>query len=278
MLRQIALIPQSKMVRFTEVTQVGAALQKQVSRDLASLWSIEATVDVFANLADVPIGYWPVLVRDDVSARFGAAGIHLDDARQPLALVQADPGWALAASHEVLEMLVDPYGDRLVAGDVPAEARDHGRVEYLVEICDPSEAPEFAYTVNGVRASDFYTPAFFDPVRVAGARYSFTGALSSPRQVLRGGYLSWRNPIGTHWYQLRWFTTPRPTIVDLGIFDGSMSTREWVDLRTEVHEGRRPRRLRQARAIRGVGSLMTRASARRAVRLERDVARILADA
>ena len=42
--------------------------------------------------------------------------------------------------------------------------------------------------------SDFYTPRFFDPLVAPGVRYSFTGALTEPRQVLRGGYLSWARP------------------------------------------------------------------------------------
>ena len=276
MLRQVALVSQSKVVRLAEAAQVGAALQKQVSRDVGPIWSVDATVDVFGELSEVPLGYWPVLVRDDVSAQFGAAGIHLDTARQPFALVQADPGWALAASHEVLEMLVDPYGDRLVAGDAPREARDHGRVEYLVEICDPSEAAEFGYTVNGVRTSDFYTPAFFDPVPVAGVRYSFTGAVKAPRQVLRGGYLSWRNPLDTHWYQLRWFTGPRPAVVDLGIFEGTSSTREWVDRQTEDGRGHDVPRVIRARPSRvAVAPAIARASHRRAAELSRDVSRVL---
>ena len=57
-------------------------------------------------------------------------------------------------------MLVDPFGDKLKAGDSPKA--DQGRVLFLVEVSDPSEAKEFAYTVNGVLVSDFYTPSFFD--------------------------------------------------------------------------------------------------------------------
>lgn len=279
MLRHIALISQSRSVRFSELTQVGAALQKQAARDFGPIWSIEATFDVFAELADVPLGYWPVLIRDDVSARWGAAGIHLDDARQPFALVQADTGWPLAASHEVLEMLADPYGDRLVAGQAPLEANAQGRVEYLVEVCDPSESADWAYTVNGIAASDFYTPAFFDSARVAGLRYSYTGAIAAPRQVLRGGYLSWRNPMDAHWHQLRWFTTPKPIVVDLGVFDGSsMSTREWIDRQTEAAQDAPARRRRRRRVGTRAAADAWRSSQRRALQIEDDVARLLAGA
>jgi hypothetical protein len=53
---------------------------------------------------------------------------------------------------------------------------DQGRVEFLVEVSDPSEAAQFGYTVNGIPVSDFYTPHYFDPVQANGVRYSQTGA------------------------------------------------------------------------------------------------------
>jgi hypothetical protein len=52
---------------------------------------------------------------------------------------------------------------------------------------------------------DFYTPHYFDPVSVSGVRYDFTGALSAPRQVLKGGYLSWHVPGTEEWWQQVFF-------------------------------------------------------------------------
>ena len=84
------------------------------------------------------------------------------------------------------------------------------RVRYLVEVCDPSEAGAFGYSVNGVMVSDFYTPDFFDPVPVSSVRYSFTGAIKAPRTVLKDGYISWHDPITNHWMQLRCSATSCP--------------------------------------------------------------------
>jgi hypothetical protein len=64
--------------------------------------------------------------------------------------------WSVTASHECQEMLADPFGNRLVSG--PSLAPDQGNVEYLVEVCDPVEDLGFAYLINGVLVSDFYTP------------------------------------------------------------------------------------------------------------------------
>jgi hypothetical protein len=71
-------------------------------------------------------------------------------------LVQASEGWQLTTSHEWLEMLADAFGNRLVAGQSPKE--DQGRVEFLLEVCDPPEDAQFAYTSNGILVSDFLTP------------------------------------------------------------------------------------------------------------------------
>lgn len=229
LLRQLALVSESSSITLPDLLRVSAALQKQASRDLAPIWEINATVDAFGKLEDVPLGYWPIMIRDDIG--FDAAGIHLDKDGQPFALVTAGNDWSLTASHEVLEMLVDPFGNRVVAGDSPKS--DQGRVEFLVEVSDPSEAAEFGYTVNGILVSDFYTPNFFDPILAPGVRYSFTGALTEPRQVIAGGYLSWHEPVTDHWWQLQFFG-PTPTFKDLGVLtakNGSM--RAQIDHITE---------------------------------------------
>ena len=218
-----------------DVARVTAALQRQAIRDFRPVWNVEATVDSFPVLEDVPIGYWPILIRDDIEVD-GAAGIHLDDNGQPFSLVTMSDSWSLTASHELLEMLADPFGNRLVPGTSPKSGQ--GRVEFLVEVCDPSEAAEFGYTVNGILMSDFYTPRFFDPVKSAGVQYSFTGALDAPRKIKKGGYLSWHHPPTRHWWQQTWFTGNAPKFRDLGRFDASAhhSLRAWIDHETE-HPG-----------------------------------------
>jgi len=216
----------------SDVSRVGAALQRQATRDFAPLWNVRATVDAFPALEDVPIGYWPMIIVPEVQ---GAAGIHLDQDGQPFALIEMSDSWSLTASHEMLEMLADPFGNRLVAGRSLKSGQ--GRVEYLVEVCDPSEAAQFGYTVNDILVSDFYTPRFFDPAKDTQVRYSFTGAITKPRQVLRGGYISWHHPVTNHWWQQRWFGA-RKEIVDLGEFDVARheSLRTWIDGQTE-HPG-----------------------------------------
>ena len=228
----LALVSEVKGHDISDVARVAAALQRQATRDFAPIWRQEGTtVDAFPRLEDVPVGYWPMIVIEDVK---GAAGIHLDENGQPFALIEISDSWSLTASHEALEMLADPWGNRLIPGR--AIKPDQGRVSYLVEVCDPSEAAEFGYTVNDVLVSDFYTPNFFDPEHDPSVRYSFTGAIKEPRQVLRGGYISWHDPVSDHWWQQTWFGGEKE-YRDLGVFEGqAASVRAWIDSQTD-HPG-----------------------------------------
>jgi hypothetical protein len=232
----VALVAEDDMVAPSELTSVSAALQQQATHDFGPLWRVEATVDAFMSLDDVPLGYWAVIVRSDINQP-GAAGVHMDQDGQPFALVQYSPSWSLTASHECLEMLADPFGKRLRAGPLPDQAQGQGgqgRVQYLVEVCDPCEDPQFAYTINGVLVSDFITPHYYDPRAAADVRYSFTGAIETPREVLSGGYVSWHDPSSDHWYQVRYFDG-EPQVVDLGVMeDRTGSLREWIDRKTKA--------------------------------------------
>ncbi|MCX5009926.1 hypothetical protein OG765_02840 [Streptomyces sp. NBC_00555] len=232
LLTQLALVSetQNTQISASQLTRVAAALQKQATRDFGPLWQVEATVDAFDSLDDVPLGYWPLIVVDDVPGPAG--GYHTDRNGQPYSLIEFGNSWSLTASHEMLEMISDPYGNRLVAG--PSPHPDQGRVEFLVEVADPSESAEFGYTVNGMLVSDFFTQRFYDPVAVEGVRYSFGGHIKAPRQVLRGGYISWREPVTGEWWQQTWFKGNAPKFVNLGHLTGSRSIREAIDAKTKT--------------------------------------------
>jgi hypothetical protein len=218
----VAIVSMAREVPMRDLMQVAAAVQKQVTRDFSPLWGIAATVDAFEDLASVPSDYRPVVLFGDLGelpSRLESllgkqpaaslidalesdqvAGIHLTAiTRQPFSLVSVSGSWTVTVSHEALEMLADPYGNRLVAAAHPLDRAQ--RVNYLLEVCDPCLSTY--YTVNGVPVSDFYTPRYFDPVRINSVRYSFTGALEYPLEILKGGYLTWIDPRDSGLYQLR---------------------------------------------------------------------------
>ena len=228
----LALVVESRRVSPYEIHEVAAALQRQISRDFAPIWQVDASIDGFSSLARVPPGYWVILVRDDLPTR-GVVGIHLDEKGQPYALVQHSSSWSLAASHEMLEMLADPFGSRLVPGGSPKPGQ--GLVEILVEVCDPVGSPDLAYTVNGVLVSDFITPNYHDPAPVPGVRYSFSGAIQRPRDIAPGGYLSWREPTTEDWWTWDWIGRREPTFTRIGVIPtGAGPLREAIDARGEL--------------------------------------------
>ena len=205
MTQQIALVSKTTKVGPKELDRVAAALNTQLARDFGPVWDVDAHVTSSSRSG------WPLIVTEDAPA----AGIHLDDHGRPVAIVDYGDDWTKAASHELLEMLADPYGTRLVTAR--AVKPGQGRVEYLVEVCDPCEA--VTYDIDGTGVSDFYTPSYFDPAARAGVRYSHTGAITRPRQMLRGGYLSWRVPATGEWWQQLWLDGPRPVYRNLGVLE-----------------------------------------------------------
>src|SRR4029077_12700503 len=79
------------------------------------------------------------------------------------------------------------------------------------------------------RCPTFLTPPFYDPMLTQGPRYSFTGALKKPREILPGGYISWINPAAEEVQQLQYVDPNQPpTIVNLGPASGA-SLREFID-------------------------------------------------
>jgi hypothetical protein len=199
LIQHIALVSEFAAIDASGLARVCAAIQKQITRDLAPAWGISATIDAFPRLEEIPPGYWPIIVTA-AGLPAGLAGVHSDDAHQPLAYVEWSEGWSITASHECIEMLVDPSGNRLVSGRSPVS--DDDRAEYLVEVCDPCQSAEFAYPINDTLVSDFCTPEYYDAVPRSGARYCFSGAIQRPREVLPGGYLSWREPRSADWWQV----------------------------------------------------------------------------
>ncbi len=160
MINHIGLVSETAALSANELNDVAAAIQKQVTRDFGPIWQINATVAPFTTLDQVPVGYWRVVVLANApKIRFG---FRRDRDGQPFAIVPYRDDWPRLASHEILEMLADPFGSQLMAAR--SIHPNQGWVEYLVSVCDPSCDEEFGYFVNGRWLSSFCTPRYFDPV------------------------------------------------------------------------------------------------------------------
>lgn len=201
----IAIVSDTPEVDFAAIKPVAAALQKQVTRDFTPLWGVAAEVAAYRSLKEVPHGYWPIILKHSLT-RAEAAGYHEDDLGEPYALVRVIDDWSVTVSHEMLELLADPWGRHLVAA--PSPLHPDKRVKFLVEVSDPCS--DAHYTIDKIAVSDFYTPRYFDPVEARGVRYSHTGAITAPREVLKGGYLTWHDPEERKWFHRSWFDGARP--------------------------------------------------------------------
>src|SRR5579863_7541408 len=111
---QVGLVDKTGQLDTQLVQETAAALNIQVMRDLAPVWNVQATVRYVPDPASIPTGVWPVFLVAKLPP--GEGGVHLDKKNQPYSLVIGTPhsnDWTIDASHETLEMLVDPAGNRL---------------------------------------------------------------------------------------------------------------------------------------------------------------------
>ncbi len=215
----VALVPleQRSAIPIDRLREVATALQVQVVSDLGPLWGVAAVVSAFERLEDLPPGYLPLAITTS-DLPLHRRGFHFTLGGLPFAVVQYDEqqDWTVAASHELLEMLCDPFAQRtalgpsladkknrhvnppgtgrgsrteVVAGDRGAYT-EQGLVNYIVEVCDPCEGS--TYEINGVTVSDFVTPGYYDTRGASSGPYSFRGGITSQLGVLEGGSISWR--------------------------------------------------------------------------------------
>jgi hypothetical protein len=236
---KVVLVDTTGTVKADTMAAAAEALNVQVTRDLPQFWNIQATVSYRPDPKSVPQGMWPVQLVKSLPP--GEGGFHMTSHNQPYAKIIVTPGsdeWTIDASHEIVEMLVDPYGNRLqtsnAIGIAGGRIKDGtGKYEYLVEACDPCEANKYAYRIDGIMVSDFITPSFYDPDPASNARYSFTGAIKNPREILPGGYISWVDPETDEMKQILWVDpTKPPQEKDLGPAPKNMSLREYVETKT----------------------------------------------
>jgi hypothetical protein len=231
---QVVIIDMTGAVDAALLHRAALAIDQQVSHHLAACWKgIDAHVTTAPSISALPPGAWPVFLLGNLPPDEG--GVHLDEDNQPYAKVQAtnDATWTVDASHEIIEMLVDPFGNRLRASHgIRIESGEvvdgHGTFHYLVEACDPCEANAFAYEIDGIAVSDFITPHYYDGMAGTGVSYSFRGNVTRPRQMLKGGYISFKDAQGT-WKQILWVDPEKPPQVKvLGKLGSIRSLRDAV--------------------------------------------------
>jgi hypothetical protein len=184
----IAIINRSTVLKDDQVAPIVAALQKQVLNDFAPIWGLDARLEFFGSKKKAPKNAWWLTVFDN-SDQADALGYHdISPAGKPLgkAFAKSDLDSGLepstTISHELLEMLADP--DINLAAQVD-------ELIYAYEVCDPCEADDFGYRIDGVLVSDFVTPEWFAPTAKVAGPYDFRKKIAKPLGLLHGGYLQY---------------------------------------------------------------------------------------
>ena len=173
------------------------ALQRQVSLDFKAYWEVDCELTFLAKEEPLTEGWWQISVTDNPD-QAGALGYHeLTSHGTPLGKVfaaldlQSGGSWTVTLSHELLEMLADPWINWCAQGS-------DGKI-YALEVCDAVEADNLGYKIGEVLVSDFITPAWFEPTRAN--RVDFKRRISKPLQLASGGYISVLD-VGGRWVQM----------------------------------------------------------------------------
>ena len=165
-----------------DLDKLVAALGKQLQQDFVPIWGYPAKLYVTQNAKP---DEWQVVFLDDADAA-DALGYHdLTKNGQPISkifvktTIAAGEKVSVTASHELLEMLIDP-GAQLWA-------QNNDGNFYAYEMCDAVEAEE--YQIDGIAVSDFVYPSFFEPFHKPGSvQFDRLKRISRPFQTLKQGY------------------------------------------------------------------------------------------
>ncbi len=182
----IAITNASTCLSEAQVEAVLPALQKQVSNDFRAYWDLDCTLTFLQKGQPLASGWWQIVVVDNPD-QAGALGYHeLSSTGSPQGKVFAQfdirngSSWTVTLSHELLEMLADPWINWCAVGS-------DSRV-YALEVCDQVEADCLGYQIDGVLVSNFITPAWYEPT--CADRLDFQKHLTRELELAAGGYVS----------------------------------------------------------------------------------------
>lgn len=195
----IDIINESTVCTDEEVRRIVSALQIQVSEHFYPVWGTDAYLTFIPKGHQPYAAHWWVAVLDN-SDQAGALGYHdLTTDGLPLGKIFAGTdkqyGYkvSVTASHEVLEMLEDPY--------INLTAQMSDNLFYAYEVCDACEADNLGYLISGITVSDFVHPAWFETGTNV-KRFDQMNHLTGPCPTLDpGGYIGYYDPKTGQWGQ-----------------------------------------------------------------------------
>jgi hypothetical protein len=160
-----------------------AAMQAFVDNDVAPVWGTPARL--VRSTGFVP-GHWAMVFLDDADQPGALAYHDLTPDGLPESKVFVKTTLknhdlvSVSASHELVEMLVDPAINLMTTGPDP-------KLVYAYESADPVE--QLSYPVRGIAMTDFVYPSYFEAFHKPGSvQFDRLRKVDKPFQLLAGGY------------------------------------------------------------------------------------------
>jgi len=179
----IACFNQAKTPLGVDLDDLIAAMQAYITNNVVPIWGTPANL---VKTTDFQPGAWAMVFLDNADAPNALAYHDLTPDGLPQAKVFVKTTLAnndlvsVSASHELVEMLVDPAINMMTTGP------DRTTI-YAYESADPVEALSFA--VNGIQMSDFVYPSYFEVFRQPGSvQFDQMNQVNAPFQILADGY------------------------------------------------------------------------------------------
>lgn len=164
-----------------EVRDALGAIDRQIQRDFSPTWGLSASLVLLRkgqSLQVPPDGKVAHIHLMDHGQAIGfhieeqsgiAAGFVITDLPALTGSVAKWLTWTTALSHEVLELIADPFVNLLAKGPHP---RFKGReVFHYREVCDPVQS--LVYDLDGVSVSNFVLPHYYNAVGQRGMQNDF---------------------------------------------------------------------------------------------------------
>lgn len=215
---KIAIVNQSQRLAAKDVDIMVKACQDQATLHFAPAWELLPPVlKVVASMDQVPDGYIAMVLMDAPDAP-GALGYHSEASDKIYGRIFVNPvldngGVVLfdtsnpgnvsvssVLSHEVCELICDPFIDYWVDGPVLPQGPC-----YALEVCDPVQGDSYTMPVQNVDGtplamvslSNFVLPSWFDDQAPDGSKVDYMGTAKGPFQMTPGGYMVVRNGPGS---------------------------------------------------------------------------------
>jgi hypothetical protein len=180
---KIAVFNKATIPLDVDLDDLIAAMQAYIDQFIVPVWATPAKLVKSTGFVK---GAWAIVFLDDADQEGALAYHDLTPDGLPESKVfvrttlQNGDLVSVSASHELVEMLVDPAINLMTTGPDP-------KTVYAYESADPVEA--LSFPVKGIQMSNFVYPSYFEDFhKPKSVKFDQMGKVTKPFQILSGGY------------------------------------------------------------------------------------------